>query len=106
VVAAEAGATAMLDVSDGLALDAQRIAKASGVNLDLHSKFLGNDPEAALRGGEDHALLATFPPDVAVPDSFRVIGRVTAGSGVTVDGGPVGGVLGWDPYEGWNGRTG
>jgi thiamine-monophosphate kinase len=106
VAAAKAGATAMLDVSDGLALDAQRIAKASAVTLDLHSELLGDDPEAALRGGEDHALLATFPPDVAVPNSFRVIGRVAAGSGVTLDGSPVGGVLGWDPYEGWNGRAG
>ncbi|MCP2030536.1 thiamine-monophosphate kinase [Okibacterium sp. HSC-33S16] len=106
VAAAEGGATAMLDVSDGLALDARRIATASGVTLDLQRDLLGADPDTALRGGEDHALLATFPPDVAIPSGFRVIGRVMAGAGVTLDGTPIGGVLGWDPYEGWNGRTG
>ncbi|GGE86242.1 thiamine-phosphate kinase [Mycetocola zhadangensis] len=106
VTAALAGATAMLDVSDGLALDARRIAKASGVNLNLHGDRLGSDPEAALRGGEDHALLATFSADAALPSGFRVIGDVTEGTGVTLDGQAIAGVLGWDPYEGWNGKTG
>ena len=96
----------MLDVSDGLALDAQRIARASAVNLDLRSDLLGVDPDSALRGGEDHALLATFPADATLPSGFRVIGNVAAGTGVTLDGEPIAGVLGWDPYEGWNGQTG
>lgn len=106
VSAALAGATAMLDVSDGLALDARRIAAASGVNVDLHRALLGDDPDAALRGGEDHALLATFPAERAMPSGFRVIGTVREGAGVTLNGAPVDGVLGWDPYEGWNGRVG
>lgn len=106
VDAAVAGATAMLDVSDGLALDAARIARASGVCLDLHRDALGEDVESALRGGEDHALLATFGPDATLPEAFRVIGRVRVGAGVTLDGEAVGGVLGWDPYVGWDGRTG
>ncbi|MFU8947085.1 thiamine-phosphate kinase [Mycetocola zhadangensis] len=106
VAAALGGATAMLDVSDGLALDARRIAAASGINLDLHSELLGSDPEMALRGGEDHALLATFPANAPVAAGFRVIGAVTEGSGVTLDGEPVEGVLGWDPYAGWNGQAG
>lgn len=106
VTAAMAGATAMLDVSDGLALDAERIAAASGVAIDLDRALLGSDPDTALRGGEDHALLATFPSGTALPHGFRTIGSVTAGAGVTLNGEPVGGVLGWDPYEGWNGRVG
>ncbi|MET4638483.1 thiamine-phosphate kinase [Mycetocola sp. 2940] len=106
VDAAVAGATAMLDVSDGLALDAARIARASGVCLDLHRDALGDDVESALRGGEDHALLATFGPDAALPAGFRPIGRVLHGNGVTLDGDAVGGVLGWDPYVGWDGQAG
>ncbi|MBN9179418.1 MAG: thiamine-phosphate kinase, partial [Microbacterium sp.] len=57
-VAARAGATAMMDVSDGLALDASRMAEASGITIDLAVDALGDDPASALRGGEDHALLA------------------------------------------------
>ncbi|NNC10996.1 thiamine-phosphate kinase [Planctomonas sp. JC2975] len=122
--AALAGATAMLDVSDGLALDAARIATASGVRIDLHASALGDDPALALSGGEDHALLACFPPDSVLPDPFRVIGRVLSsdatdtgagGSGedgsaglvrVSVDGRPYRGAGGWDPYSGWDGVAG
>ena len=106
VDAAVAGATAMLDVSDGLALDAARLASASGVRVDLQAAALGDDPESALRGGEDHALLATFAAEADLPAAFRVIGRVVDGSGVTLDGEAVAGVLGWDPYVGWDGNAG
>lgn len=101
-LAAEAGATAMMDVSDGLVLDATRLADASRVTLDLSRDLLGPDPDRALRGGEDHALLATFPAG-AVPESFREIGRVTARGAlpVTVDGEAPRGPGGWDPYRDW-----
>ncbi|WP_407317238.1 thiamine-phosphate kinase [Isoptericola halotolerans] len=107
--AAEAGATAMLDVSDGLLRDAGRLAKASGVTVDLSSGLLSRDVTAlvpaavelavvtddpagtqrshgwVLSGGEDHGLLATFDPQVAergLPPGFRPIGEVTvAGEG-------------------------
>lgn len=109
-LAAASGATAMLDVSDGLALDAARIARASNVVIDFDSAALGEHPESALGGGEDHALLACFAPDAALPDAFRVIGRVrelTPGERpeVTVDG-QAHNAAGWDPYRGWDGHAG
>jgi thiamine-monophosphate kinase len=102
VLAALAGATAMLDVSDGLLLDATRLATASGVLIDL------DEPAhpLALAGGEDHALLATFPPGTALPGGFTPIGRVLEGAGVTVEGAAPVGRTGWDPYEDWNGGLG
>lgn len=105
-VAAEAGATAMMDVSDGLVLDASRLAAASGVSVALDSSALGSDPAAALTGGEDHALLAAF--HTAVPDGFRVIGRIVerVGHDVLVDGVPFDGRGGWDPYRDWDAGTG
>jgi thiamine-monophosphate kinase len=106
VVAALAGATAMLDVSDGLARDARRIASASGVGLDFDAAALGDDVRLALAGAEDHGLLATFPPGAAVPAPFVPVGRVVDAPGrLLLDGEPVE-ALGWDPYSGWDGRTG
>jgi thiamine-monophosphate kinase len=95
VLANKAGATAMLDVSDGLAKDASRIAQASAVTIQIDkSALLGFEAVlelAALRlevspsnwvlfGGEDHALLATFPKEAEIPKEFKPIGRVLAQS--------------------------
>lgn len=106
VVAALGGATAMLDVSDGLARDALRIARASGVDLDFDSARLGPDPRVALAGAEDHGLLATFPPGTLIPEPFVAIGTVIAGDGLVRIDGEVAGAGGWDPYAGWDGRSG
>lgn len=102
-IAAVTGATAMMDVSDGLALDAARLAEASGVTLALEAALLGSDPDRALAGGEDHALLATFPPET-LPPGFRRIGTVLAPGAHPVlrDGEPAG-AAGWDPYRDWDG---
>ena len=93
VLANKAGATSMLDVSDGLARDASRIAKASGVTIQIESSallgFIAVLEQAAMRldldaknwvlfGGEDHSLLATFPQGVEIPKEFKQIGTVIA----------------------------
>ena len=112
LVAAEAGATSMIDISDGLLAEARHLAEASGVAIDVRrdafevpeplvavGSALGADPLGfVLGGGDDHALLATFPDDASVPGGWQVVGRVAAGSGVTVDGGDYEGPTGWTHF--------
>lgn len=96
-IAAGEIATAMLDVSDSLSIDATRIAKASKVSIVLdpialegyaavlelaqqsmtaRDGILRSAMDWVLHGGEDHSLLATFPADAVLPKGFKKIGLV------------------------------
>jgi len=73
VAAAVAGATAMIDVSDGLSKDLDHIATQSGVGLRLSSVPVaeGATLEQALGGGEDYELAFTAPEQAPVLESFE-----------------------------------
>lgn len=113
--AALAGATAGMDVSDGLVLDASRLAGASGVVVDLDSVAIDRICErmparelldgdqirgAVLYSGESHALLFTFGPTTELPAGFTQIGQITSGEPgvVCLDGVPLE-IRGWNPYR-------
>ena len=100
--------TAMMDVSDGLLIDAARMAAASGlaVTVALDAVPLSDalrdfdaDPLVAATAGDDYALLFALPPDTAPPVAATRVGGFSAGTGLTLtrDGAPVPlpGRLGW-----------
>jgi thiamine-monophosphate kinase len=111
-VAADAGAQAMIDVSDGLVGDLRHVAEASGLAIDLNTEALSVDRESLVGaaeavgvdpwnwvfgGGEDHALVAAFAG--RVPAGWRVIGRLRDGpADVLVDGAPWRGYAGWQSF--------
>jgi thiamine-monophosphate kinase len=116
VDAAVAGAHSMLDISDGLAKDASRIALASGVTIQIDPKLLqgfeavleeaaraieARESDWVIDGGEDHSLLATFASDAQIPRAFKIIG-------VVLPKGPAPLMLGASPLpeNGWDSVTG
>lgn len=106
----------MLDLSDGLAKDAARIAKSSEITIQIDPLMLqgfeavieeaaraisANASDWVLGGGEDHSLLATFPSDATLPRAFKAIG-------VVLPKGPAPVMLGANPLpeKGWDSVTG
>ena len=104
--------SAMMDVSDGLLIDAQRMAAASGLSVtldladiplsDLYRVFAGEDRAAriaAATAGDDYQLLFAAAPDVALPCAATRVGWFAAGTGLTlIDAGeavPLPGMLGF-----------
>ncbi|MEZ7819837.1 thiamine-phosphate kinase [Aquiluna sp. Uisw_065] len=117
-------ASSMLDVSDGLSLDAGRLASSSNVSMNIKKELLegyaaileqaaqsinSRDSEAPpvsewdwiLHGGEDHCFLATVSPTAALPRGTKVIGEVIAkgDSDVYLSGQPLS-PKGWDSVTG------
>lgn len=85
-------ATAMMDVSDGLLIDARRMAEASrvAIAIDLDAVPLaipGLDPLEAATAGDDYELLFTLPDGAVPPVPATRIGAASAGNGLTLTAG-------------------
>ena len=67
------GATAAMDLSDGLSLDLRRLCLASGLSAQIAAppRFPGATLEQSLHGGEDYELLFTVPARTRVPAEFE-----------------------------------
>lgn len=106
--------TSLMDVSDGLVRDADRLARASGVGLELDEAALareahelqdwagrhaGDALRRVLYGGEDFLLLGTSPVGTDVPEGYRQIGTVVDGAGIRLAGSRLAAESGFDHFR-------
>jgi thiamine-monophosphate kinase len=109
---AERGASAAVDISDGLVADARHLAAASSVAIGIERQrvpcMIGTDVALALESGEEYELVVTSPNDLDTAEFERrfaipltMIGRVSASppGTVMVDGASVVGAHGWDHFS-------
>lgn len=105
-------AHACIDISDGLLMDATRIAEASGVGLRLNPQALPLSPnthrqgeqqaiEWALTGGDDYELAIAVPPTCDIPQEMTVVGEFTVTTELQCPGVDVN-QLGFDHFSGEN----
>jgi thiamine-monophosphate kinase len=100
-----ASAHALMDLSDGIAADAARLAEQSGCRLVVEVERLPLEPglpendEPFWTQGEDYELLAALDPDDPLAARFTVVGRCEEGRGVLLlrDGDPLD-VSGWEHF--------
>jgi len=95
--------SAMMDVSDGLLLDASRMAQASGVTISMDAAAIplacpAHRRDEALRWGDDYQLLFTVPAGATLPIPAFRIGQVLelASAPLLLDGAPPSGSLGYE----------
>jgi thiamine-monophosphate kinase len=108
---ADRGATAAVDISDGLIADLRQLSAASGVRISIDAAHVPCFPdvsvETALSSGEEYELIATTPNQMDAAEFARrfslevtEIGRVVPGpAGVDVEGARVAAVSGYDHFS-------